>query len=315
MRNELNFWVVGGDMRQAKMAELLSADGHTVHTYALDRLGELGEGVLQEENLEQARLADCVVLPLPVTGEGTLLNTPLSAGIHPLSGVLDALRPGQAICAGRVSEAVEAMAAQRGLTLHDYFAREELAVANSVPTAEGAIQIAMEELPITLHGARVLVIGYGRLGKLLSHRLSALGARVSVAARSWADLAWIEALGYGVEHSGQLEGWLCCYDLVINTVPVLILHRGALADLRPGCLVIDLASKPGGADVGMGLPPSGFPVEKSCPGIEKQSFPCYNSCYLIKAGPLPAHLSVPRSTAAGPDTEGGIPSDARHPRI
>lgn len=113
---------------------------------------------------------------------------------------------------------------------------------------EGAIQIAMEELPSTLHGARALVIGYGRLGKLLAHRLSALGAKVSVAARSCADLAWIEAYGYGVEHSGQLEGWLCCYDLVVNTVPARMLDGSVLSDLRPGCLVIDLASKPGGVD-------------------------------------------------------------------
>ncbi len=61
-------------------------------------------------------------------------------------------------------------------------------------------------------------------------------------------MAWIEAFGYGVEHTGQLEGWLCGYDLVINTVPARILGEEALADLRPGCLVIDLASKPGGVD-------------------------------------------------------------------
>ena len=41
MRNELNLWVAGGDMRQAKLAELLAADGHTVHAYALERLGAL----------------------------------------------------------------------------------------------------------------------------------------------------------------------------------------------------------------------------------------------------------------------------------
>ena len=87
-----------------------------------------------------------------------------------------------------------------------------------MPTAEGAIQLAMEELPITLHGARVLVIGYGRLGRVLADRLAGL------------------------------KGWLCGYDLVVNTVPVRVLREAELADLKPGCLVIDLASKPGGVD-------------------------------------------------------------------
>lgn len=247
MRNELNLWVAGGDMRQAKLAELLAADGHTVHAYALERLGAL-DGVEMEESLEGATLADCVVLPLPAAGEGSLLNAPLSGRKHPLALVLDALRPGQAICAGMVGPQTAALAADRGLTLHDYFAREELAVANAVPTAEGAIQLAMEELPITLHGARVLVIGYGRLGRVLADRLAGLKARVSVAARRYADLAWAENCGYGVEHTGQLEGWLCGYDLVVNTVPVRVLREAELADLKPGCLVIDLASKPGGVD-------------------------------------------------------------------
>ena len=38
-------------------------------------------------------------------------------------------------------------------------------VANAVPTAEGAVQVAMEELPFTLHSARVLILGFGRVGE------------------------------------------------------------------------------------------------------------------------------------------------------
>ncbi len=247
MRNELNFWVVGGDMRQAKLAELLSADGHTVHTYALEELGPLA-GVHAAEDLGEAELADCVVLPLPAAGEGGRLNAPLSGSAHPMEEVLAALRPGQVVCAGRVDPATAALAEGRGLTLHDYFTREELAVANAVPTAEGAIQIAMEELPITLHGARALVIGYGRLGRALAPRLSALGAKVSVAARKYAALAWAESFNWGTERIGQLAGWLCGYDLVVNTVPAPVLGEAELEELKPDCLVIDLASKPGGVD-------------------------------------------------------------------
>lgn len=248
MRNELNLWVAGGDMRQAKLAELLAADGHTVHAYALERLGAL-DGVEMEESLEGAALADCVVLPLPAAGEGSLLNAPLSGRKHPLALVLDALRPGQVICAGMVGPQTAALAADRGLTLHDYFAREELAVANAVPTAEGAVQIALEQMPITLHGSRVLVIGFGRVGRAAAQRMAALGARVTVAARRYESLAWAQAIGYGAEKTGQLAGWLCGYDLVVNTVPALVLGEAELADLKPDCLVLDLASKPGGVDL------------------------------------------------------------------
>ena len=69
MGNERNFWVMGGDLRQARLAELLAADGHTVHTWALERMGAL-PGVRAAETLAEAERADCVVLPLPAAGEG-----------------------------------------------------------------------------------------------------------------------------------------------------------------------------------------------------------------------------------------------------
>ncbi|WP_294474907.1 dipicolinate synthase subunit DpsA [uncultured Intestinimonas sp.] len=246
MRNEWNFWVVGGDLRQVKLAWLLAEDGHTVHTWALEGAEE---AVAPAEGLEEARLADCVILPLPAAGEGGRLNAPLSARKPSLEEVVRALRPGQVVCAGRAGPELRALAEAQGLRLYDYFQREELAVANAVPTAEGAVQLAMEELPITLHGARVLVLGFGRLGKLTAHRLHALGARVSVAARKWADLAWAEAYGCAPEHLACLDGYLCPYDLVVNTVPARVLDGERLADLKPGCLVIDLASRPGGVDL------------------------------------------------------------------
>lgn len=246
MKHTLNIWVIGGDLRQEKLAQLLAGDGHVVHTYGL---GSELEELRTEEDLTGVQLADCVILPLPVTGDGVTLNAPLAGREISLPGVLDALRREQLVCGGRIDKKTAVLAEERGLTIHDYFAREELAVANAVPTAEGAVQIAMEEMPITVHGARVLVVGYGRLGKLLAHRFAALGAKVSVSARKWSDLAWIEAFGYGVEQTERLDGWLCGYDLIVNTVPICVLGEEQLSELKKGCLVIDLASKPGGVDL------------------------------------------------------------------
>ena len=240
-----NIWVAGGDPRQAALAALLADDGHSVHTYALER----GAGTKCEPSLDGADRADCVVLPLPAAGADGKLNTPLSADSHELPEVLDALRPGQLVCAGMAGEGLKRMAEERDLVLRDYFAREELAVLNAIPTAEGAIQIAMEELPITLHDARVLVVGCGRLGKALAPRLRALGARVWVSARRYEQRAAAESMGLGSEGVDHLPDWLCSYDLVFNTVPARILGVEELAALKEGALVIDLASRPGGVDM------------------------------------------------------------------
>ncbi len=110
------------------------------------------------------------------------------------------------------------------------------------------MQIALEEMGVTLHRARALVLGYGRVGKLTAHRLAALGARVTVAARGCEALAWAEAYGHDTLRLSRLSGGLGNYDLVINTVPSRVLDRALLSELKEGCLVIDLASKPGGVD-------------------------------------------------------------------
>jgi len=240
-----NIWVVGGDPRQAALARLLAEDGHGVHTYALEQY----EGIKCEPSLAGIDRADCVVLPLPAAGSEGELNTPLSSHRHQLQTVLDAMRPGQLVCAGMAKESLKRMAQERKLILQDYFAREELAVLNAIPTAEGALQIAMEELPITLHDARVLVVGFGRLGRALVPRLRALGARVWVSARRYDQQAAAESMGDGAEGMDRMPDWLCSYDLVMNTVPAPVLSLEELAALKEGALVIDLASRPGGVDM------------------------------------------------------------------
>ena len=147
-----------------------------------------------------------------------------------------------------LSPEVVEMASARSLRLYDYYEREECKIANAVPTAEGAVQVAMENMASTLHDSRVLVIGFGRVGKLTAHRFAALGARVTVAARSCEDWAWAEAYGYGTEDSRQLAYWLGGYDLIVNTVPALLLDAEHLKRVSQGAFLIDLASSLGGID-------------------------------------------------------------------
>ena len=121
-------------------------------------------------------------------------------------------------------------------------------IGNAVPTAEGAIQLAMESTDRTINGSRCLVTGCGRIGQLLAVRLQALGARVTLSARRYSGLAWAGAWGFAYLHTGRLSGHLESFDMIFNTVPSLIFDAGLLRELREDCFLMDLASAPGGVD-------------------------------------------------------------------
>lgn len=240
---EKNIWVVGGDQRHRALVRLLEEDGHTVHVAGLE-----GEGLTPEPLGPGLALAHCVILPLPVTGKDGSVHTPLYGEAVPLSQVLDHMSPGQVLCGGLVSETVRQEGERRGLRIYDYYAREECMVANAVPTAEGAVQVAMEQLPYTLHSARVLVLGFGRVGKLTAHRMRALGARVTVAAKGYEDLAWAAAYNYESIRLEDLTWELGGFQLVVNTIPAQVLDARRLAWVNPDVFILDLASAPGGVD-------------------------------------------------------------------
>ena len=125
------------------------------------------------------------------------------------------------------------------------FLREELTVANAAATAEAAIQIAMDRLDRSLLGMECFVLGFGRIGKLLSHRLHGLGARVTATARKPADLAWIRAYGLRPLETAKLDGELSGAGVIFNTIPSLVLGESLLLQLPKDCLCIDLASRQG----------------------------------------------------------------------
>ena len=229
------FGVIGGDRRQAELARLLAADGYTVYTYGLNRWTPGGETAL-----ETAAAADVVILPLPLCKGESVLNC--EDGAVPTWELFRKLQPTQRILAGQVKPQQHCEATACGLRLEDYFLREELTVANAAATAEGAVQVAMEQLERTLLGMDCLVIGFGRIGKLLSHRLHGLGARVTATARKPEDLAWIRAYGWPALETGKLSGNLKSFGAVFNTVPSLVLDEILLEQLSEECLCIDLAS-------------------------------------------------------------------------
>ena len=232
------FGIIGGDRRQAELARLLEEDGRTVCTYGLGTWRSGGEATL-----DQAAAADVVLLPLPLCKGDGVLNC--EEGPVPTMDLFRRLRPRQLVLAGQVKPAQRREAEACGIVLEDYFLREELTVANAAATAEAVIQVAMENLDRTLLGMDCLVLGFGRIGKLLSYRLHGFGAHVTASARKPKDLAWIRAYGWNAVETGALDGKLGTFGLIFNTIPSRVLDEGLLSQLPKECLCIDLASQQG----------------------------------------------------------------------
>lgn len=125
---------------------------------------------------------------------------------------------------------------------------DEVAILNSIPSAEGAIQLAMQNTTITIHGANCAVLGFGRCGSTLSRTLQGMGAFVSTFARKAPDLARIREMGLSGITLAELTEKLPEMDIIFNTVPALLLNRTILEKLQTNTVIIDIASSPGGVD-------------------------------------------------------------------
>ncbi len=237
----MNISVVGGDLRQLTLARLLREDGYPVKVAGFDKgpgnTFETPDGIWESE---------VIILPIPASHDAKCVNAPYSE--NPIYIDPDNLSHAKLILGGNISEPLKNIFDSIGAKYIDYLKRDELMIRNAIPTAEGAVEIAFSELPITIHSSNCLVVGYGRIGKILSDMLRNLGANVTVSARKCSDLSWIAARGCTPVHNSDLANEISGFDAIFNTVPAMILDKNVLMQVHPDTLIIDLASKPGGVD-------------------------------------------------------------------
>lgn len=239
--------VIGGDLRQITLAKMMTADGYDVTLYGFkDAVNDAG--IAQTDNLDIALDNEIIILPVPVSFDGSYINTPYCDDKLTIKRFIEHINPSSLVFGGRISKEISEELSRKGIKHKDYMKRDELAIKNAIPTAEGAIAIAMNETSITIHNSKCLVLGYGKVGKILAKSLSALGAKTYVTARKYADLALIEGHGYIPMSLNEAKNKLQKFDIIFNTVPALILDSDELQSVSPDTVIIDLASKPGGVD-------------------------------------------------------------------
>lgn len=244
----MNISFIGGDLRIVELVKLLAKDKNEICLFGLGQCEELSK-FKQASNLDEAlQNAEIVITSIPLSKNGKNINTTFTEKTILVEDFFEKAK-NKKIITGNVTEEISKFINRHNNNeVVDVLKYEELTVMNVIPTAEGAIQIAMEKSKITLHDSNCLVLGFGRIGKILAKMLNGLGAHVYCEARKQQDLAWVKAYGYNEIHLKNLNENLGKFDFIFNTIPYLILDKSNLGLLKQECILIDLASKPGGID-------------------------------------------------------------------
>ncbi|MBP3464146.1 MAG: dipicolinate synthase subunit DpsA [Clostridia bacterium] len=244
--------IIGGDLRVVNLIELLAKDDFLVYTYGLENSEKLIESPNVKRCASLTELvgsSEIIIGPVPMMNDQENLSAPFSEEKIPIDELINEMsNKNKMFIAGKISEKVEEKLKEGNIKSIDLLKREELVVLNTIATAEGTIQLAMENTQRTIHGSNILIMGFGRVGKVLAKMLDGIGAKVSCEARKNSDIAWIKAYGYNPIHLSEIENELGNYDIIINTIPFQILDEERLKYVKPECTILDLSSNPGGVD-------------------------------------------------------------------
>lgn len=250
-----NFGLIGGDLRQTYLVKLLLEDDIS------DKINLYGVSGFDKENNdvrlcgcveEVVRNSDVIIGAIPFTKDGVYVtgcNDNDGLRIDAFADKFLSVCPCRTVAsskyffAGAVPGNVYAPLKEAGVNVFDITARDDFAVFNAVPTAEGAIQYIMAETPYTLAGRNVLVIGSGRVGRVVTHKFDRLNVNVTVSSRKPSERAlWsaygINSCGYGKDFREAVSK----ADIVVNTVPLPVVDDECLSVFKDEVLIIDLAT-------------------------------------------------------------------------
>lgn len=245
----MKFSVIGGDLRLSNLAKTLANDENEVYVFGMEK----AKDIINDDRIKKCKKinetiekSNTIITSIPFLKDENEVYATFSDDTIQLDDLIENKHKNKTLIAGSISKnAKEKLETSYGKVI-DIMDEEELIVLNTIATAEGAVDVAIQNTDITIHGSQVLILGFGRVAKEVANKFHGLSAKVTCAARKKSDLAWAEALGYGGVNIYELREDLKQYDIIINTIPQMIIDKEEMQYMNKNVLLIDLASSPGG---------------------------------------------------------------------
>jgi dipicolinate synthase subunit A len=242
--------VIGGDARQLEIIRKLTELDARLSLIGFEQLDHAFTGAVKEK-LDEVDFSnmDALILPVPGTNLEGHVETIFSNEKVILTAEMLLKTPEHCtIYSGISNTFLNGITKETNRQLVQLFERDDVAIYNSIPTVEGTIMMAIQHTDFTIHGSNITVLGLGRVGMSVARTFHALGAKIKVGARKTEHLARITEMGLTPFHLNEIEQQVKDTDILINTIPLLIVTASVISKLPTHTLIIDLASKPGGTD-------------------------------------------------------------------
>ncbi|WP_128894191.1 dipicolinate synthase subunit DpsA [Longirhabdus pacifica] len=250
MLTGLHVVFIGGDARQLEVIQKFYEMDATITLVGFDQLENKFAGVKKERLSEQLlSTADVILLPPIGTDDKGNINSVFSGEDLQLSEkYFKSLAKHCSIYTGIAKPYLKEMCRKHQIKFVELLARDDVAIFNSIPTAEGAVMLAIKNTDITIHSSNCIVLGMGRTGITLARVLQGLGANVQVGVRRGEQFARSFEMNLKPFYSKDLVNHVSEVDLLFNTIPSMIITAEVIANMPNRTVIIDLASKPGGTD-------------------------------------------------------------------
>lgn len=242
--------ILGGDARQIEVMRILSELDATVKLYGFDQLQQQFSGVSKQDFEPNVFIdVDAIILPAVGTDSSGIVESIFTTDELLLTREHIQNMPKHAVVyTGLAQPYLKKLCSNEDIRLVELFDRDDVAIFNSIPTAEGAIMLAIQHTDFTIHSSNCMVLGMGRTGLTMARVLQALGAQVTIGVNKTEQYARAFEMGLKPFYTKDLASEVDEVDLIFNTIPTMIITAQVIAHISNQAVIIDLASKPGGTD-------------------------------------------------------------------
>lgn len=236
------FAIIGGDLRLVKLAQILQKENNLIYVFGLEKSKELGNYSnikIKKDLVQTLENTEIIISSIPFSRDKQTINMPLSDNKIKIDELMNLIKD-KTLIAGTISNDIYEK--YKDVKIIDIMKNEKLAILNTIATAEGAIKEIIENTQINIHGSKIMILGFGRIGKTLAKKLDGLSAKVTVVSKEDEELAWAEAYGYINIELNKIKNIIKDYDIIVNTIPSIILQGSILKEINKNVLLLDLAS-------------------------------------------------------------------------